>query len=101
VRGEDTGDLSHGDELPVDEVDVERSEAPYVAPPRGEHLRAGTILSGEEGDDLTEDGVKQEADAVDELFCFLQPPLHCLGAHPHGGTTACPPADGIGNRNGH
>lgn len=95
VRGEDTGGLSHGDELPGYEVDVERSGAPYVAPPRGEHMRAAPILGGKEGDDLTEDGVGQEADVVDELFCFFQPPLHHSGDHSHGGMTVSPPVAGI------
>jgi hypothetical protein len=82
--------------LPVDEVDVERSRVPYVAPLRGEHLHATAILGGEEGDNLVDDGIGLEVDAVDELFCFFQPLLHWPGDHPHGGMTAYPPAARIG-----
>jgi hypothetical protein len=96
VQGEDTRDLPHGDELPVGEIVVERSGVPYAALPRGEHLRKAAVLGGEEGDDLTKDGIMQEEDAVNELFCYFQPSPHHSGDHPHGRTTTCPAAAGIG-----
>jgi hypothetical protein len=43
----------------------------------GEDLRAGTILGGKKGDDVSEDGVREAADVVDALFLFRRfpPPL--------------------------
>jgi len=81
--GEDSQDYSSGDilgngeyiEVGV-EVEVERSGAPDLAPAGGEDLRAGTILGGKKGDDVSEDGVREAADLGDVLFLFRKfPPL--------------------------
>ena len=52
-------------------VEVERRGAPDVAPPGREDLGAGAVLGAEEGDDLTEDGVGEVADAVDASIIFI------------------------------
>jgi len=84
VSGEDAGDdtdgakftavtVDGGDDIDgeeVTDVEVERGGAPEMAPPGGEDLGAGGILGGEERDDLTQNGVGEEADSVDPIFFF-------------------------------
>jgi hypothetical protein len=68
MSGEDAGDDIDG--AKVTAVKVERGGAPEMAPPSGEDLGAGGILGGEERDDLTQNGVGEEADSVDPIFFF-------------------------------
>lgn len=48
----------------VGEIKVERGGAPHVAPPGGEDLHSDGFLGWEEGHDLTEDAVREEADQI-------------------------------------
>ena len=72
-----------------------------MAPPGGEHLRAGAVLCGKQGDDVAEDAVGEAADRVLGLeaissFPFLQSSLPLgSGDLPHG-AAARRPAAGIG-----
>lgn len=73
VSSEDPGDDADLDLLVGGEagvVEVERGGEPEVAPSGGERLGADGVLGGEEGDDLTEDGVGEAADAVDAIPFF-------------------------------
>jgi hypothetical protein len=66
VEGEDVGDDADagGDGRELAVVEVERGGAPEVAPAGREGLGAGAILDGEEGNDVAEVVVIEEADAV-------------------------------------
>jgi len=46
------------------EVEVEGGGAPDVAPLGGDGLCAAAFIGAQEGDDLTEDGVREAADVV-------------------------------------
>jgi hypothetical protein len=65
VGGEDAGDDIDG--ATVTAVEVERGRVPEMAPPGGEDLGAGGILGGESRDDLTQNGVAEDADSVDPI----------------------------------
>jgi hypothetical protein len=49
-------------------VEVERVRAPDVAPPGCKYLGVGALLGGEQGDDLVEDSVGYQADAIGGVF---------------------------------
>lgn len=91
VRGEDARDVgvgvadAEGAAAVGLELQVERSGEPYVAPPRGEGLRAAAVLGREEGDDVAEDAVGEAADAIGALFLQPSPLLGLVSGHhpPH------------------
>jgi hypothetical protein len=62
VGREDAGDVIDGAKVAT--IEVERGRAPEMVPPGGEVSRAG----GKERDDLTQNGIREEANSVDPTF---------------------------------
>ena len=71
--------------------EIQGCGAPYVVPPRCEHLCVDALLYGQTRDDLAEDGVREIADAVRTrlLFLILGSSRRTLAA------TAKPPEEGV------
>jgi hypothetical protein len=65
------------------EVEVQGGRAPEVSPPGSENLGAGAVIRGEEGDDLTEDGVGEGADVVGGKSSSSSSPLRSSTARLH------------------